>query len=74
MKYAKLLEILKSELKKGIKVEEEHEDLYDFFVKEFKKIDTDMPISKEDFYKKIAQAHLKEMPDYYTKLAQMEKS
>jgi hypothetical protein len=73
MKYAKLLEILKSELKKGIKVEEEHEDLYDFFVKEFKKIDTDMPISKEDFYKKIAQAHLKEMPNYYTELAKMEK-
>jgi hypothetical protein len=73
MKYAKLLEILKSELKKGIKVEEEHKDLYDLFVKEFKKLGSDMPLSKEDFYKKIAQAHLAERPDYYTELAKMEK-
>jgi transketolase len=73
MKYAKLLEILKSELKKGIKVEEEHENLYEYFEKEFKKLDKDMPISKEDFYKMIAQTHIAEISNYYTKLAEMEK-
>lgn len=58
-----------SQLEKGKKVEKEHEDAYEAIKK---RIDTDMPVSKEKFYEMIAKAHLKEMPDYYTKLLEME--
>lgn len=61
-----------SELEKGIKVESEHGNIYeeiDFYLESF---NIGMPWSKEEFYKKIAQAHLKEIPDYYTRLEKME--
>jgi len=47
-----------NEFKKGLKVELEHKD-----------------VTKNDPIKtaKITLAHLKEMPDYYTRLAKMEK-
>lgn len=47
-----------AEFRKGMKVEREHKD-----------------ITKGDPMKtaRIALAHLKELPDYYTKLAKMEK-
>lgn len=32
-----------------------------------------MPFSKEEFYERIAKAHLKELPDYYYRLKIMEK-
>ena len=61
-----------NELKMGIDVEKEHKDAYDFFKKEFSKINLPMPISEEDFYEMIAKAHLKEISDYYTRLKKME--
>jgi hypothetical protein len=63
------------ELEMGIKIESEHCDIYDELEKWMKKTYQDyasMPWSKETFYKKIAEAHIKEMPDYYTRLSNME--
>lgn len=57
------------ELQMGIKVESEHNDVYEYLQEHFK----DMPLSKEDFYKRIAKAHLREIPDYYSRLKIMEK-
>lgn len=57
-----------SELEQGIKVESEHKDVYDFLSSK-----VDMPISSDEFYKMIAEAHLREIPDYYTRLKKMEK-
>lgn len=60
------------QLQKGIKVEEEHKDVYDkareWLAEEGKK----MPISEEHFYEMIAKAHLRELPDYYDRLEKME--
>lgn len=49
------------QLKMGMKVEREHSDV------------APKGAGAEEFYKKIALAHLKELPDYYTRLAKMEK-
>lgn len=62
-----------SQIQKGIDVEKEHKDLYELFCKFFKKLGIKMPITKEEFYKTIAKAHLKELPDYYDRLDKMEK-
>lgn len=62
-----------SQIQKGIDVEKEHKDLYELFCKFFKKLDIEMPITEEEFYKTIAKAHLKELPDYYDRLEKMEK-
>ncbi len=56
------------ELKRGIEVEKEHGD-HDKETDVFKKSDKK---SKKGF-EKIAKAHLKELPDYYTRLDKMEK-
>lgn len=61
-----------SELEMGKKVEEEHQDVYDYMVKFLKDHDLKMPLSREKFFTMIAEAHLKELPDYYTKLKKME--
>lgn len=58
------------QIEKGIEVESEHKETYDKFiehVKEYKK----WP-SFEMFCKWIAKDHLKEIPDYYDRLAKME--
>ena len=64
------------QLKKGIKVESEHGDIYEqlkeWMDKTYKEYST-MPWSKEEFYGKIAKAHLREIPDYYKRLEKMEK-
>jgi len=57
------------ELEMGTKIESEHNDVYEYLQDHFK----DMPLTKEDFYQRIAKAHLKELPDYYTRLKIMEK-
>lgn len=49
------------QLKMGMKVEREHSDV------------VPKGVDPEAFYRKIALAHLKELPDYYTRLAKMEK-
>lgn len=62
-----------SELKMGIKVENEHRDVYDYFKKYLKDhCKMDMPITEDEFYALIAKAHLRELKDYYTKLNAME--
>lgn len=60
----------KKELEMGIKVESEHNDVYEYLQDHFK----DMPLTKTEFYERIAKAHLKEIPDYYSRLKIMEKN
>jgi hypothetical protein len=54
-----------NQLAMGIKVEVEHKDLYAY-------IKTNGLPDEKTFYSMIAKAHIKEMPDYYTRLAAME--
>ena len=64
------------QLKMGVKVESEHGDIYEQLEKWMDKTYKEyasMPWSKEEFYTKIAKAHLREIPDYYTRLGKMEK-
>lgn len=58
----------KKELEMGIKVESEHNDVYEYLQEHFK----DMPLTKTEFYERIAKAHLREIPDYYSRLKIME--
>jgi hypothetical protein len=60
------------ELQKGIEVEKEHSDVYDFLEKFLKKAKIEMPFTLDEFAAMIAKSHLKEMSDYYTRLAEME--
>lgn len=62
----------KTQLQIGIEVEKEHEDIYDFFQKYLKEKDIEMPMTKEDFFTRIAKDHLEEITDYYTRLLRME--
>jgi DNA repair protein RadC len=55
-------------LAEGIIVEHEHKDLYDLLEKRLKAKDVAMPISENEFYGTIAQAHLNEKKDYYVLL------
>lgn len=61
------------ELEAGIKIESEHGNIYKELQSYLKENDVPMPWSEEEFYTKIAKAHLKEIPDYYTRLTKMEK-
>ena len=54
-------EQIERQIKKGVEVESEHENLY-LFIKE-----NGLPTA-EQFYKAIALTHLKESIDYYDKL------
>lgn len=54
-----------NQLKQGIKVESEHKDVYAWLKKACNC--QSLPPAKE-MYKKIAQDHLKENPQYYKKL------
>ena len=58
------------ELKAGIKIESEHKDIYMMIKDKY----PDFNMSEEDFYSMIAQSHLKEISDYYTRLKEMEDS
>lgn len=66
--------VAESQLEMGINVEKEHEDVYDYFSKYLKKHGVKMPLSREKFFEMIAKAHIKELPDYYTRLKKMEGS
>lgn len=61
-----------TQLEMGISIESEHGDVYDYIDNYLESFNVPMPCSKEEFYKKIAEAHLREMPDYYTRLSNME--
>ncbi len=78
MKYIRLYENFnqsliqeKSELQKGVKVEKEHDSTYTR-IKNFYKKHNDFP-NKELVFKWIANDHLDEFKDYYTRLEKMEK-
>lgn len=62
-----------NQLKQGIKVEHEHGALYDAMERALKAKGGKMPIDREAFFHGIAKAHVKEMPDYYTRLEKMER-
>jgi hypothetical protein len=63
------------ELEMGIKIESEHGDVYEELKNWMDKTYGDyssMPWSEKVFYEKIAKSHLREMPDYYSRLIKME--
>lgn len=62
-----------SQLEIGIKIESEHLDIYDYIDNYLDSFNVPMPCTKKEFFKRIAEAHLKELPDYYTRLSKMEK-
>ena len=66
----KIIRISKSQIEQGVEVEKEHSAIYD----ELCAILGDkMPWTLEEFVKKIAEDHLEEFSDYYTRLKEMEK-
>jgi len=62
----------KTELEMGIAVEKEHKDVYEYFKDLLEKNDIKMPLTLDEFAEKIANAHIKEMKNYYTELKKME--
>jgi len=61
-------EFNQKELEMGIDIESEHGDIY----RELKSLNIDIPWTERQFYEKIAKSHLREIPDYYTRLREME--
>lgn len=55
-------------LEAGIKVEQEHKDLYDHLKKQLEAEGCKMPMNPRQFYTWIAAAHLRERDDYYVLL------
>ena len=53
-----------NELEMGIKIESEHNDIYDYLLNNVRSL----PLSARDFYERIAKSHLREIPDYYSRL------
>jgi phage/plasmid-associated DNA primase len=54
-----------NQLKIGIDVEKEHKNLYEIFEKYLENNSLKMPLTEDEFYKTIAEAHIKEIPNYY---------
>lgn len=73
-KKLKMFEDFTNQLEMGIKVEKEHEDLYNYLKNYLKEKGIIMPLSLDQFAEKIAKDHLKELKDYYTRLMDMEKT
>lgn len=61
------------ELKMGIKIEKEHSDIWYRLDNYLSSFNVPMPFDEEEFYELIAKAHLKELPDYYSRLKIIEK-
>lgn len=57
------------QIKMGIEVEKEHDPTIDKIEEKYGIVVED----REEIYKSIAQDHLDEFPDYYTRLDKMEK-
>jgi sulfur relay (sulfurtransferase) DsrC/TusE family protein len=57
---------MKSQLKQGLKIEREHKPTYTF-IKNYLKKHKKLP-SQKLVFKHIAQNHIKEIPNYYTRL------
>jgi len=62
-----------TELEMGIKIESEHGNIYKELQSYLGENNVPMPWTEEEFYTKISKAHLREIPDYYTRLNKMEK-
>jgi hypothetical protein len=56
------------ELKMGIKIEKEHNDIWRQLVSYLESFNISMPFTENEFYEKIAKSHLRELPDYYSRL------
>lgn len=52
----------------GIEEEKEHSDIYKVFEDFAKENKLELPIDEEEYLTMIVEAHLKEDPQYYTKL------
>jgi hypothetical protein len=61
------------ELEMGIKVEMEHNDIWRRLDSYLESFNVNMPFDEREFYEMIAKAHLRELPDYYSRLRIMEK-
>jgi len=66
------LKVSESQLEMGKKVEEEHDDVYEYFYNFLRKHDIKMPLNRSEFFEMIAKAHIKELRDYYDRLKKME--
>lgn len=77
MKYLRKFESNKNfdsnELRMGIKIEKEHSDIWKRLDSYLESYNISMPFNEEEFYELIAKSHLKEIPDYYSRLKIMEK-
>jgi rubrerythrin len=60
------------QLSMGCEIEKEHKDVFDLLNKAFEDAGAKMPVTEDAFYEMVAKAHLKELPDYYTRLKKME--
>jgi rubrerythrin len=60
------------QLSMGREVEKEHKDIFDLLNKAFEEAGAKMPVTEDQFYEMIAQGHLREFKDYYTRLKKME--
>jgi hypothetical protein len=65
---------IEKELAAGSKIEAEHRGVYDLVKGMLDEQDCEMKMSEDEFFKRIALAHLEEMPDYYAKLKKMEEA
>jgi hypothetical protein len=62
----------RNQLKKGLKVEKEHKDLYEYYTSFLKKHNIKNPLTIDEFAEYIAKSHLREISDYYDRLDDME--
>ncbi|MGE5679493.1 MAG: hypothetical protein ACM34K_01310, partial [Bacillota bacterium] len=63
--FRKTISIDSPKLDEGAKVESEHEDLYNELKRRLEDDGSEMPMSREAFFKFIARQHIEENPDYY---------
>lgn len=77
MRYLKRFESIDgfdpNELKMGLKIEKEHGDVWRRLDSYLESYNVSMPFTEDEFYELIAKSHLKEIPDYYSRLKIMEK-
>lgn len=72
MKIMKISKSRSEELEMGIEVEKEHLDIYKEIQDLLDANDIEMPWTEDEFAEKVADSHLEELKDYYTKLKKME--
>jgi len=60
------------EIELGIEIESEHKNLYNFFKSFCDKHNLAMPLSKKEMFLMITKQHLDEMPNYNSRLKNME--